>query len=58
MEDASVTTQGEDTVTIRARPVEAWQTDRANEFTIKVVLSASDNASDLKSTPVRQAENA
>ena len=58
MEDASVTTQGEDTVTIRAQPVEAWKTDKANESTIKVVLSVSDNSRDLKSTPVRPPENA
>jgi len=58
MADASITTQAEDTITISARPVEAWQTDKANEFTIKVVLSTSDNARDLKSTPVRPVENA
>ena len=58
MEEAIVTTQAEDTVTIRTHPVEAWQTDRANEFTIKVVLSTSDNARDLKGTLVKPAENA
>ena len=43
---------------MRARPVEMWRTDKANEFTIKVVLDISDNAGDLKSKPVSPPENA
>lgn len=58
MEDAIITTQVGDTVTMRARPVEMWRTDKANEFTIKVVLDISDNAGDLKSKPVSPPENA
>ena len=58
MTDASITTQGEDTITIKTRPMEAWQTDKANEFTIKVVLTMSDNAKHIKSTPVKLLENA
>ena len=58
VKDAIITTQAEDTITIRAQPVEAWQTDKANEFTIKVVLSVSDNAKDLKSTLIKPPENA
>jgi len=41
VEDASVTTQGKDAITMRAR-----RTDKTNEFAVKAVLSTSDNAGD------------
>ena len=44
----------EDTFTIEAQAIEPCRSDKTNEFTIQAVISTSNNAKVLKSTPSDQ----